>query len=117
LVREGPSRPDARDDRTVHPVRQGFEPAIPSAEARHGREKREAETMKLHNRNRESTFQPLDNPHARLSAKSNPGGGLGRDRKARIVDMLFHLKQTLLLGTTLSGAFDEIDAIIEEVEK
>lgn len=66
--------------------------------------------MKLNNRTKESTFAPLNDPHAKLPAKPNTGGGLGRNRKARIVGMLEDLKHTLLVGMLLH-------AIIKEVER
>lgn len=77
--------------------------------------------MKLNNRQKESSFAPLDNPKARRPAKPNPGGGLSRDRKARIVDMLLDLRMNLApffgAHAAYSSASAQIDAIIKEVER
>jgi hypothetical protein len=72
--------------------------------------------VKLHNRIKESSLSPLDNPHSRPPRKPNSGRGLSRDRKARIVDMLVDLKHIILAGM-LADAINGVDTIIKEVER
>jgi hypothetical protein len=72
--------------------------------------------VKLNNRTHEPSFQPLDDPRARLPAKALcRGDGLSRDRKARIVDMLEELRNLPEISMVLFE--DAIDAIIKEVER
>ena len=71
--------------------------------------------MKLHNRTKDSSFAPLDDIHARLPHKPNSGGGLSRDRKARIVDRLRNLQEMEFQPWNI--IMEEIDLIVREVER
>jgi hypothetical protein len=69
--------------------------------------------VKLHNRNHIPSFRPLDRAD-KIPAKPLTGGGLSRDRKARIADML----RDLLGYEGIDGVMCEaIEEIIKEVEK
>jgi hypothetical protein len=73
--------------------------------------------VKLNNRNKESTFAPLDDPHERRPAKTPVrGDGLGRDRKARIADMLVALRDAAEVQPPRILT-DMIDKILRVVEK
>lgn len=73
--------------------------------------------MKLHNRNKESSFAPLNDHHEKKRERGHRGNHviLKRDKRARIVDMLEDLR------SQFQGWFplccEQIDAIIKEVEK
>lgn len=72
--------------------------------------------MKLHNRNKESTFAPLNDHHEPKRVREHRGEHviLRRDKRARIADMLRDL-------TTYEGCdgvmCEAIEEIIKEVEK
>jgi len=72
------------------------------------------DAVRLHNRNRESSFRPLDKSDRR-PRKPNPGGGFSRDRKARIVDMLRRLQQ--MDRQPWGIIVEEIDLIVREVDR
>lgn len=78
--------------------------------------------MRLNNRIKDSSIVPLNDHHEIKPNRGHRGDHviLKRDKRARIVDMLYEIKH-LFLGqpTTLleRAVYEKVDAIVKEVEK
>lgn len=74
--------------------------------------------MKLNNRNKESSFSPLNDHHEKKRVREHRGEHviLKRDKRTRIVDRLRIAMKLILFGRVTDG-LDVIEAVIKEVEK